>query len=334
MKNISCWFELFILMIILCSCSDGQTKDINSGVDKQSIEITLNSNEHTELNLGYVNGERVIEDFDVDDAKIYILQDDGNILCYNRNGDLTEKYDLNLAEQGLTACKIACSNGMIYLLDGHNNAIITAKKDKIKNVSVLNFTDVGMLKDCYAQKKGTLIMSFSDTEGAYTVEVDPSGAEVKIVGEKQKGYLISENITYFPELIHDNDETSQLKATVYKSGEEIDKFRIGTSEKHRSVAGLSIYGISNDNWFGTLHEFVNYSGNPNDEEYIQTSVSFNTKDGNIKTSDSRFNYGEIIKLSKDDTYCMSFTDNALTIKSISEYFSDWGNNERYFLAND
>lgn len=52
MKNISCWFELFILMIILCSCSDGQTKDINSGVDKQSIEITLNSNEHTELNLG------------------------------------------------------------------------------------------------------------------------------------------------------------------------------------------------------------------------------------------------------------------------------------------
>ena len=177
-------------------------------------------------------------------------------------------------------------------------------------------------------------MSFSDTEGAYTVEVDPSGEEVKIVGEKQKGYLISENITYFPELIHDNDETSQLKATVYKSGEEIDKFRIGTSEKHRSVAGLSIYGISNDNWFGTLHEFVNYSGNPNDEEYIQTSVSFNTKDGNIKTSDSRFNYGEIIKLSKDDTYCMSFTDNALTIKPISEYFSDWGNNERYFLAND
>lgn len=333
MKNISCWFALFILLLILCSCSEKQIKDINPGVDKQSIEITLNANEHTELNFGYANGERVIRDFVVDNAETYILQDDSSILCYNRNGNFIEKYDLNLAEQGLTASKIACSNGTIYLLDGHNNAIITAEKDKIKNVSVLNFTDVGTVKSFYAQKKGTLIMSFSDVEEAYTVEVDPSGTEAEIVGEKQKGYLISENITYLPE-IYDNDGTSQVKATIYKSGEKIGAFSIGTTEKSRNVAGLSIYGISNDNWFGILHEFVNYSGNPDDEEYTQTSVSFNTKDGKIKTSESRFNDDEIIKLSKDDTYCMSFSDNALTIKPISEYFSDWGDNEIYFLTND
>ncbi len=333
MKNISCRFALFILLLILCSCSEKQIKDINPGVDKQSIEITLNADEHTELNLGYANGERVIRDFAVDNAETYILQDDSSILCYNRNGNFTEKYDLNLAEQGLTASKIACSNGTIYLLDGHNNAIITAEKDKIKNVSILNFTDIGMVKDYYAQKKGTLIMSFSDVEGAYTAEVDPTGTEAEIVGEKQKGYLISENITYLPELIYDNDERSQVKATVYKSGEKIDEFRIGTAEKNRSVAGLSIYGISNDNWFGILHEFVNYSGNPDDEEYTQTSVKFNTKDGKIQTSESRFNYDEIIKLSKDDTYCMSFTDKTLTIKPISEYFGDWGNNDIYFLTN-
>ena len=333
MKNISCWFALFILLLILCSCSEGQIKNINSNVDKQSIEITLNANEHTELNLGYANGERVIRDFVVDNAEIYILQGDSSILCYNQNGNFIEKYDLNLAEQGLTASKIACSNGTIYLLDGHNNAIITAEKDKIKNVSVLNFTDVGMVKNFYAQKKGTLIMSFYDVEEAYTVEVDPTGTETEIVGEKQKGYLISENITYLPELIYDNDETSQLKATIYKSGKKFDEFRIGTTEKNRSVAGLSIYGISNDNWFGILHEFVNYSENPDDEEYIQTSVSFNTKDRKIKTSDSRFN-DEIIKLSKDDTYCMSFSNETLTIKPISEYFLDWGNNEIYFLTND
>ena len=338
MKNISCRFALFILLLILlpilCSCSENQIEDINPDLDKQPIEITLHANEHPELHLGYANGERVIKDFVVDNAETYILQDDSSILCYDKNGNFIEKYDLNLAEQGLTAYKIACSNGTIYLLDGHNNAIITAKKDKVKNVSVLNFTDIGMVKNFYAQKKGTLIMSFSDLEGAYTVEVDPTGAEVEIVGEKQKGYLISENITYLPELIYDNDETNQLKAVVYKSGKKIDEFRIGTTEKNRSMAGLSIYGISNDNWFGILHEFVNDGETPEDEEYIQTLVSFNTEDGEIKTSESRFHYDEIINLSKEDTYCMSFSDETLTIKPISEYFSDWSNNEIYFLTKD
>ena len=79
---------------------------------------------------------------------------------------------------------------------------------------------------------------------------------------------------------------------------------------------------------------MNYSGNPDDEEYTQTAVRFNTKDGKIKTSESCFNNDEIVKLSKDDTYCMSFSDNSLTIKPISEYFSDWGDNEMYFLIND
>ena len=333
MKKISRCFVLFTLLLILCSCSNEPVKDINPGVDKQPIEITLNANEHTELNFGYANEERVIKDFAVDNAKVYILQDDSSILCYNRNGDFIEKYDLNLAEQGLTASKLACSNGTIYLLDGHNNAIITAEKDKIKNVSVLNFTDVGMVKNFYAQTNGTLIMSFSDVEEAYTAEVDPTGTEAEIVGEKQKGYLISENITYLPE-IYDNDGTSQVKATIYKAGEKIGTFSIGTTEKSRNAAGLSIYGISNDNWFGILHEFVNYGENPDDEEYIQTLVSFNTKDGKIKTSESCFNDNEIIKLSKDDTYCMSFSDKALTIKPISEYFSDWSYNEIYFLTNN
>ncbi len=334
MKNISCWITIFTLLFILCSCSEEHINDINSGVGKQPIEVTLNANEHTELNFEYTNGERAIRDFVVDSAEIYILQGDSSILHYNRNGKFIEEYDLNLSEQGLTASGITCSNGKIYLLDGHNNAIITAENDEIKNVSVLNFTDIGMVKNFYAQKNGTLIMSFSDVEEAYTVEVDPTGAETEIVGEKQKGYLIGEDITYLPEVIYDYDETSRIKATIYKSGERISEFSIGAREKARSIAGLSIYGISNDNWFGILHEFVNYGGNPDDEKYIQTSVSFNIKDKKIKTFESSFNDDEIIKLSENDTYCMSFSNESLTIKPISECFSDWNDNDIYFLTND
>ena len=41
----------------------------------------------------------------------------------------------------------------------------------------------------------------------------------------------------------------------------------------------------NDEWFGILHEFVNYGEDPSDEKYIKTSVSIDTKNEKIKTSD-------------------------------------------------
>ncbi len=338
MKKFDCRFIIFVLLFVLCSCSEEHINDVNSGVDERSIDITVDAtlcaDDHAELDLGYANGERSIRDFAVDGAGVYILQHDSTVLHYDKSGRFIERYDLNLAEQGLTASRIAYSNGKIYLLDGHNNAIITAENDKIKNVSLLNFSDVGMLKNFYAQESGTLVMSFSDIDEPYTVEVDPTGKETEIVGEKQKGYLIGENITYLPELINDNDETSKVKVTIYSSGEQIGKFTIGTKEKSRSMLGLSIYGISHDEWFGILHEFVNYGEDPGGEEYVKTSVSIDTKDEKIKTSENHFNDDEIIKLSKDDTYCMSFTDNALTIRPISEYFSDWSDSDIYFLTND
>lgn len=51
---------------------------------------------------------------------------------------------------------------------------------------------------------------------------------------------------------------------------------------------------------------MNYGEDPSDEKYIKTSVSIDTKNEKIKTSDKYFDDDAIIKLSKDDTYCMSF----------------------------
>ena len=334
MKKPACLFMIFVLLIVLCSCSKEHINYIDPGADEGPVEVTLSANEHAELDLGYINGERSIRDMSVDNEAIYILQGEGTILRYDQNGKFMGKYDLNLAEQGLTASRIACSNERIYLLDGHNNAIITAEKDRIKNVSVLNFSDVGMVKNFYAQKNGTLIMSFSDIDGAYTVEIDPTGAETEIVGEKQKGYLIGDDITYLPESINDNDGTSQVKATIYRSGKEVGAFSIGTREKSRSLEGLSIYGISNGDWFGILHEFVNYGEDSDDEKYVKTSVSIDTKDKKIRTSESHFNDDDIIKLSENNTYCMSFSNKSLTIKPIDRYFSGWSENDTYFLTND
>ena len=117
---------IFTLLFVLCSCS----------AHDHPVKLVLDPAEHPELDFGYADGERIIRDFAVgDNKKIYILQNDGIILEYSRRGKFESKYDLKLSEQGLTAYKIAYGNGKAYLLDGHNNAIITAQKERITNVS-------------------------------------------------------------------------------------------------------------------------------------------------------------------------------------------------------
>lgn len=64
------------------------------------------------------------------------------------------------------------------------------EQGKIKTVSVLGFSDVGMVKSLYVDRDGVLWLSFANIEGAYTAAIDPSGDEAKIVGETQPGYLI------------------------------------------------------------------------------------------------------------------------------------------------
>ena len=130
MKNISCRFALFILLLILlpilCSCSENQIKDINPDVDKQPIEITLHANEHPELHLGYANGERVIKDFVVDNAETYILQDDSSILCYDKNGNLSKEdtYCMSFSDETLTIKPIS-----EYFSDWSNNEMYFLTKD-------------------------------------------------------------------------------------------------------------------------------------------------------------------------------------------------------------
>lgn len=101
------------------------------------------------------------------------LGQDGQILAYRADGTLAAEYDLALTQQGLTACRIAAGDGVLYLLDGHNNVILTVEQGKIKTVSVLGFSDVGMVKSLYVDRDGVLWLSFANIEGAYTAAIDP-----------------------------------------------------------------------------------------------------------------------------------------------------------------
>ena len=312
---------IIALSLALSSCAPAQ----------KSADISLSADAHAELNFGYYGDERIIKDFAIDNGYVYILQRDGTVLKYDNSGNFEEKYDLNLDDQGLTAFRLTCKNGKMYLLDGHNNAIITAENGDVKNVSTLSFSDVGLVKNFYATTNNTLIMSFADIEEAYTAEIDLSKAAAEIIGEKRKGYLIDENVTYLPKVSDSENNAKQVDITVYESGNVTNTFSISPAESDRSIIGLSIYGVSGGNCFGLLHEFVNPTGAPEDEQYIQTSVNINANDGTIQTSESCLDGDEIIKLSSGGTYCMKISDSSLTIKPIGEYFSDWQPGDAYVI---
>ena len=356
MRKISAIALLFLIVCALCSCTVGKIGDEtvtndgdtvngeitaeggkNDGIsepdngtvsepdDSRDIitDIVLRADENTELDLGYVGEERAIRDFSLDgEGNLYLLQSDGTVLLYDGNGNFKEKTDLKLGDSGLAAFGIACGDGAMYLLDGHNNAVLTVKNAEVTNVSSLSFSDVGLVKNYYEVSDGVLLMSFYDIDGACTAEVDVTGADAAIVGEKVPGYLIEENLTYQPEVIYDEESMRAVGVTVYESGEAADSFRIAAAEEGRTLIGLTLYGVSDGKYYGTLGEFVNSSDTPADEEYVQSSVCIDVKSGRIEKGESGLSGDEIVKLTNGGAYCMKISDGVLTVKPVGAYFDD------------
>ncbi len=339
--------------MMLASCSgntpDGSADVENKGPDtaqtgddrkedqqpdsRDNIEVTLKAADHPELDLGYANseGERVICDLAIDeDGSLYILQRDGIIHKYSGDGRLLETYDLKLNAQGLTAYRLTCGGGKIYLLDGHNNAVITAVKDKIENVSVLDFSDVGMSKSFYADESGRLFMSFADLDEAYSAEVDLSGETAVIAGERQRGYLIGRDTTYLPEVISD-DNGSCVKVTVFRAGQEADRFTVVPSDSAESLFGLSIYGLSEGEYFGLMHAFVNQTDDPDKEEYIQTPVVIAPDARTVRVAGFSPESGGVIELTIGGAYCMTISDDGLSVRPVGRCFTDIGDGREYTM---
>lgn len=304
--------------------SDDKTADENDAVSIIT-DITLRADEHPELDLGYAEGERVIRDFALDgEGSLYLLQRDGTVLVYDSVGSFEKEIDLRLGDSGLTAFGIACGDGAMYLLDGHNNAVLTVKNAEVTNVSSLSFSDVGLVKNYYEVSDGVLLMSFYDIDGSYTAEVDVTGAEAAIVGEKLPGYLVDKNMTYSPEVIYGEGEEGMkaVEVTVYNSGEVADVFRIAAAEEGRTTVGIAIYGASDGKYYGTLGEFVIHGDAPWNEEYVQSVVCVDTKMGKIRKGNGSLSGDEIVKLTDNGTYCMKISDGTLTVKPVGAYFDD------------
>ena len=338
MKKYPILFLLLLVPLALCACAQGT--GTNPPTANASLSLTLPAAEHPELDLGLAGEQRALLDFSFGtDGLVYLLGQDGQILSYRADGTLAEQYDLALTQQSLTACRIAAGDGVVYLLDGHNNAILTVEQSEVKNISTIGFSDVGLVKSLYVDRDGVLWLSFADIETeSYTAAVDPSGAEVKLVGEKQPGYLIGPGLTYLPEIVSDEDGKNQVSVTLYQAGQTLDSFHICASDPHRSPIGLRLYGLADDDrdgkakYAGILYEFFNETDDPDQEQLLQTPVLIDPTDGTVEAATTSLKDEDVVEPTADETYAMAFSDDALVIQPIGAYFSGQGTSADYVLT--
>ena len=187
-----------------------------------------------------------------------------------------------------------------------------------------------MSKSFYADESGRLFMSFADLDEAYSAEVDLSGETAVIAGERQRGYLIGRDTTYLPEVISD-DNGSCVKVTVFRAGQEADRFTVVPSDSAESLFGLSIYGLSEGEYFGLMHTFVNETGDPDKEEYAQTPVIIDPAAGTVKTADFGLGNGDAVELTLAGVYRMSLADDSLTVKPVDSCFADIRDRGEYII---
>lgn len=330
MKKYMSLLLLLPALLALCACAQGTGP--NSPTANASLSLTLPAAEQPKLDFAVGT-----------DGLVDLLGQDGQILSYRADGTLAEQYDLALTQQGLTACRIAAGDGVLYLLDGHNNAILTVEQGAVKTVSALGFSDVGLVKSLYVDRDGVLWLSFADVEKeAYTAAIDPSGAEAKIVGETQPGYLLGPGLTYLPEIVSDEDGTNQVRVTLYQAGQTLDSFCLRASDSHRSPFGLRLYGLADDDrdgkakyagkYAGILYEFVNETDDPDQEQLLQTPVLIDPESGTVEAAETSLNDEDVVEPTADETYGMTFSNEALMIQPIGAYFSGQGTSADYVLT--
>lgn len=310
---------------------------IFAGCEKEefgAVKLSLDTN--PELNFGYYrDGERMIRDFCVtDDEKVVLWQMDGKIFKYNKNGKLEEEYEPDLKSSGLTAYRIACGKERdMYLLDGHNNAVITVNGDKIKNVSQVMFTDVGLITSMYSGKDGRLVFSVNDIEnGAYTCGVDVSGKEAWIVGEKLPGYLIDETTTFKPELIYDENRVleNKIKITLYENGNVKKKFFVVSNSVDKiSFAGMTFYGKSDGYYFGKAFEFISDDSEVMGESFKETFLYINPDNGFVNSVDCDMGASEVIRTFRGESYILNFFEKEVEIKKLSEIYKMGKKDNKY-----
>lgn len=300
--------------------------------------ITLSMDEHPELDFGYTQtGDRVICDFSfTNEGTLLLLQLSEKIYEYSFDGKLLGVYDLQLKDNGLTASRIAAgADGRLYLVDGRNNAIITATRAEIGNVAFVGVqNDVGLFWRFYCTGD-ELVATYFDADEVgdnITAVLDVDGDEVAI-HSKWIGTRLSDNISFVSTAIASGSSraSNSIKLSIYKENVLFEEYIITALTDGAVIYGLEMLGVHEGDYWGKIYEYL-----PDDQygsytSYAETFIYLDPETISIQSCSPAVDSGGEIRYFGDKCYIFSRTDSAVTISDLFSACEHWETAEMYEL---
>lgn len=338
-KNIMFFiFSIIFLCILFTSC--GQAGRSGAGEKEPEdilsafTSVTLTQEDNPELDFGLSSHDKdpVIRDFAVTpEGTILILQLSENICEYDFSGNLLGIYRYGLQEQGMTAFRIAAGNdGLLYLLDGRNNSVITVTREKIVQTSVVSWTDLGSVTCFGCDASGRPFLSATDPDvrvegniaASFTFVMDVSGVQA-VVAEKRPGKSISENSSFQAVSPQDTGLKREMSLKIYRGKNAKKILSISSPDtQEATIAGVNLHGYADGRYLAEIIELSQNSAASDQTDMVtQTYLLIDSETGAYQACECTLGDDPLVRFCGNVSFYLQRGDGRITIAEISSSYS-------------
>ena len=297
-------------------------------------QLTFSADNYPELDFGIWSHDAgyTIRDFAFSQQNtILLLQMSGIISEYDFSGKLLGIYDYKLSEQGFTAFRICAGpQDVIYLLDGHNNCVLTCNREKVIRLSHVDWNDLGLAKNYFEcnpngnpclsvihpslKVSGNVAASFT-----YALNVDGNSATIE---ETLVGCGLAGGITFQISKVGESLGTRELTFDIYSDGTFDCRISVSTnSPEDLSIIGADLLGIIDNQHLIKIIEVKCTADSA--KEYITTSyLLVDTENDAFYICECSIPDDAIIRYIDDQTFFLSRKEDSISIVTIDNaYFN-------------
>lgn len=296
--------------------------------------LTFNTENYPELDFGIWSHDNgyMIRDFAFTPKNtILLLQMPGIISEYDFSGKLLGVYDYKLSEHGFTAFRICAGlQDVIYLLDGHNNSVLTCNREEVIQSSHVDWNDLGLAKN-YFECNSNGIPCLSATHPSLKVSGNVSASftyalnvddERTTIEETFVGCGLAGGITFQISKLGESLGTRELTFDIYSNGTFDCRISVSTnSPEDLSIIGADILGIINNQYLIKIIEVKCTADST--QEYITTSyLLIDTENKVFYICECSIPDNAIIRYIDDKSFFLSRKEDSISIVSIDNaYFN-------------